>query len=352
MNCCAKCFQDREIIGYIDTNATQSGNCDFCNESNTSIIPAVELYDLFQELFISYAVPDTAEEIDNEELLFLHEHLIRWNLFRIKDPVIVQGLVQAIGSQLHSEMPALFVSRVVPQILLDPTYKDREREFIDKWQQFKQEIIATNRFIVATVLDLNVLAEILKLFEKVYRRGKRFYRARVSNIEGIDKMEMGKPPAYLATPGRANPKGISYLYLSNDIKTTIFEVRASLYDYITIAEFKLNEDVRLASLRNTSDISPFFLDNISIYLLYKRLIFSLEADLRKPLRKGDSDLDYIPTQYLCEFIKSLGYDGIEYSSSLNSEGFNIALFDDKKVICEGTKVYDVNKISYEYQPVE
>lgn len=36
--------------------------------------------------------------------------------------------------------------------------------------------------------------------------------------------------------------------------------------------------------------------------------------------------DYVPTQIIAELIKSLGYDGIAYKSSL-ANGHNIALFD-------------------------
>ncbi len=84
-------------------------------------------------------------------------------------------------------------------------------------------------------------------------------------------------------------------------------------------------------------------------MLYKQFISLLESDLIRPLRRHDSELDYLPTQYLCEFIKSLNYDGVEYSSSLNPDGFNIALFNDDKIECISANLYEVSKITYDYK---
>ena len=46
-----------------------------------------------------------------------------------------------------------------------------------------------------------------------------------------------------------------------------------------------------------------------------------------PTRPNENPLEYVPTQYLCEFVKSLGVGGIRYRSSLRPEGWNIVLFD-------------------------
>jgi len=66
--------------------------------------------------------------------------------------------------------------------------------------------------------------------------------------------------------------------------------------------------------------------------------------LSLPIRKRDQILDYIPTQYISEFIKSLGFDGVEYQSSLNSEGYNIAIFKPEKLECFKTNVYEIKDI--------
>ncbi len=52
--------------------------------------------------------------------------------------------------------------------------------------------------------------------------------------------------------------------------------------------------------------------------------------------------------YICEFIKKLGYDGIEYGSAMKEGGVNLAFFDDSKLSCVETSVIEVSNINIEY----
>jgi len=72
----------------------------------------------------------------------------------------------------------------------------------------------------------------------------------------------------------------------------------------------------------------------------------ISADLSKPHRRYDSELEYIPTQFICEFIKHLtGADGIKFSSSLDSEkGNNIVLFATDKVKCISVEGIRINQV--------
>ena len=78
----------------------------------------------------------------------------------------------------------------------------------------------------------------------------------------------------------------------------------------------------------------------------------LETELSKPLRRLDNELDYLPTQYLCEYIKHLGYDGVEYGSSLHENGINLVIFDETKLECITTKVHEISKINIESDVLE
>lgn len=57
-------------------------------------------------------------------------------------------------------------------------------------------------------------------------------------------------------------------------------------------------------------------------------------------------IDYIPSQYLCEFIKKSGFDGVVYRSSV-SEGINLALFDPAQAVGGEVELYSVTKVSVE-----
>jgi len=135
---------------------------------------------------------------------------------------------------------------------------------------------------------------------------------------------MGAPPNELAGHGRLNPIGIPYLYLSSNQLTAVSEVRPWVGSRITVAEFLLNQDISLINFSN-----KFFHRESSRQeyrgheFTWRNLItwmFSAPFDPR-------DDTAYVPTQYLSERIKGLGFDGILYDSSLNPKGYNITLFD-------------------------
>lgn len=75
--------------------------------------------------------------------------------------------------------------------------------------------------------------------------------------------------------------GISYLYLSDSEKTTLYEIRASLYDYVSVARFRLNEDIQVVNLSFLSiDIFAYAdEDMLEDILIYKDFILKLEDEL-------------------------------------------------------------------------
>ena len=84
----------------------------------------------------------------------------------------------------------------------------------------------------------------------------------------------------------------------------------------------------------------------NIVLVLLRL---LGDELSRPVSTTDSELEYLPSQYICEFIKLENYDGILYKSSVNNPGFNLVLFEEQsKVNCIGTKLYQVNDVNFGY----
>jgi hypothetical protein len=156
--------------------------------------------------------------------------------------------------------------------------------------------------------------------------------------------------------GRANPQGIPFLYLSEAKSTTLYEIRASYLDEISIATFKIIEPIKLIDFTSALQVSIFdasqqfsTLDEFVIGILLKKKI---SADLSRPQRRYDSELEYIPTQFICEFIKHLtGADGIKFSSSLDSDiGNNIVLFATKKVECIAVERVRINKINIDSEP--
>ncbi len=142
------------------------------------------------------------------------------------------------------------------------------------------------------------------------------------------------------------------MYLSKSIKTTLYETRATYLDELTIGEFKIKNTESIILVDFTALPSAFSYDsssNINDYtksILLKKLISS---DLSKPLRRYDSELEYIPTQFICEYIRYItGADGILFASSLHKEGKNIVLFEQKKVECFSVKRVSIKEFDISY----
>lgn len=47
----------------------------------------------------------------------------------------------------------------------------------------------------------------------------------------------------------------------------------------------------------------------------------------------------------------MGYDGIEFRSSLNPEGYNLAIFNPNKFVCTNVEVYDIKKIELDFKAI-
>lgn len=136
-------------------------------------------------------------------------------------------------------------------------------------------------------------------------------RYKASRFKGYNAKE-SLPPEKDVPSGRANPNLIRYLYLCEDSETPIYEVKPTIGQTVSLAKLKLNRDVKLYD---------FTLKNNGISLS----LFSLIGKKFSMPNYGDAT-HYLPTQYIAEKIRTMGFNGIRFKSSLNSNGKNIVLF--------------------------
>lgn len=233
-------------------------------------------------------------------------------------------------------------------------YKDEYQSFLQAWEDVKVEVKTNTRFFchmtsIADVLDdFDIDTDSLMLF-----KADKFFRARVHHKEEpvFRKDEMGCPPTpELATPGRANPSGIRYLYLCCDDRTPFYEVRPYYLDRVDIGEFLILEDnVKIVDFTEKVNLFKVFYDEGEDTFKQKvkrRVLFgAISNDLSKPLRSFDTELEYVPTQYICEYFKYIGADGIMFKSSVRTEGKNLVLFHPEKAECVEVHPYEVNRIA-------
>ena len=82
------------------------------------------------------------------------------------------------------------------------------------------------------------------------------------------------------------------------------------------------------------------------YAINKEHLNKINDEMGKIMSRSDSTLDYVPTQYITDFVKSIihngvaEYAGIEYKSVMHSDGYNLALFDPDLFKCVDMEGYD------------
>ena len=212
---------------------------------------------------------------------------------------------------------------------------------INKWEEFKKELQHENRFFPKKAIDTMHIKELLDYL--VLGNGhypKSIFRARINrDHREYSIKELGKPPIDKAPDGRANPKGISYFYGASNQVTAIAETRPYKSELVSVGEFFLKRDIVLIDLRNPRiTISPFGLDDDNLVLLFTQhmpFLLHLGRSLSIPILPHKKDLEYLPTQYLCELIKDHGFEGIVFKSSLGA-GDNFVIFNDDSL--NGKKV--------------
>lgn len=352
------CFEDVEIRTII-SSIGKRGTCDLTGEKNVYIYDTEHVsedYDLkayFLEIIDIYT-PESQlpPDFPSDNLKMIEEILVSdWSIFSVPKEC-VKSIIISICKSEYSENSKIFAERVGLEKLCDSDFLKRNcltRE--STWEKFTSSIKSINRFH-SNHINLDLLKTFFEssVMQKVIEKGNTdFYRARISDENGLKKNEMGPPPMGLITAGRANSQGIRCLYLSNDEITTIHEIRARAFDYISIGKFKAKQELQIVDLSNLDKISPFSMNdfNAEWFSINMSILKKISKEIAKPLRRQDSDLDYLPSQYIADYIKSLGYAGICYRSTLNKKGVNYAIFDGKKFECIEVSLVRIDSIKYE-----
>src|SRR5690625_1773272 len=347
MECCIHCFNDSYIIELIKSEDAIS-DCDYCGAEETFTIHIEFLTDDFENLFSIYEPTMHGEHFHHE----LHcptdygdslEEVIQddWNIF--SDETNQNTLLFDILNY-----------RKGYEDYLDPyeLYSKHEEAFTyisssSLWNEFKLSIKRENRFFPD--YDLSKELKLMLTNKSVnYQFDYKFYRARIGE-SSIDKM--GPPPANKATPGRANPKGIPYLYVANDYETCIAETRPWIGANVTISTLHSEEPINIIDLSTREFLSsPFLAENLSETLQVNNLLNQLSYELSKLVDPFDYDIEYIPTQYLAELIKKLGYDGLSYKSSLGP-GTNFVFFYPEKFNYIANEICNISAINYGFKRI-
>lgn len=316
--CCANCFGNLGLAKEIASRAKATSDCTYCSSKNAKIINPAELGEGFRGLLDSY-------EQHTEGLSLVQWLRDDWDMFN--HPKMDDAHAKYLLGDILNDgeiVRKLFVP--VSQSTAAP---------VSRWEELRQELMHRNRFFPDVQIDLETLRNLLQaLVLDQSDIPTKWYRARIQTEDEPFPIEkMGAPPPKIAAHGRANPAGIPYLYVASDKQTAISEVRPHAGEKVCVAGFTTASNLNLIDLRHPRrSVSPFSLadflpDEANPGQIRLEIAFlqRLGDELTQPVSPSDAAFEYAPSQYLCEFIKQCGYDGVIYRSSIGG-GMNLALF--------------------------
>ncbi|MCK3826921.1 RES domain-containing protein [Pseudomonas sp. W2Aug9] len=329
--CCSLCFEDRQISREIAAKASETGTCSFCKAENVPLIAPILLREFFEQLQGSYIVTEDGGK-----------NLAEWFKldWRLCDSLSILQTKELLGEIFDDAN--LLRTNFVP--ISQPTSTN-----LNLWARLRTELMEENRFFPkGTISDERMHFLATQLILQNADIPAVWYRARIQETSvPYTADQMGPPPKEKATHGRANPAGISYLYIASDLNTAISEIRPHTGELVTVAEFELTEQVNLVDLRFPRKlVTPFICENESDIIQLRGDVEFLERlgeELTRPVLPRAAAIDYIPSQYLCEMIKKFGFDGVIYRSSVGSE-MNMALFYPHKARARGASMHYVSKV--------
>lgn len=337
--CCPECFDDRGLRKNIIPSLNPvRGKCDFCESKDVDLIEPGELAPYFEMLISVYELEPNGkplvEWMKDDWQLFSHPRMDVAHAKELLSEILDNGdIVRKAFSPSTS-----YIS-----------------EGLVRWETLRDELMYKNRYFLDETLDIDRLKELLD-YLPADDMPERWYRARILTGEASYSIDqMGAPPKQLATHGRANPIGIPYLYLGSIPETAAAEVRPHTGEVACVADFTIRTPLTAVDLRNPRKlVSPFLLGDASAIGQMRADIPFLERlgeELTRPVLPRSAAIDYLPSQYLCEFIKKSGYDGVVYRSSV-SNGMNLALFDPSKADGGHVDLFSISKVSVEVTRVE
>ncbi len=228
---------------------------------------------------------------------------------------------------------------------------------------FEQAVRKRNRFIYdsATKDFLKIVLETSKSRVEEIKEGSILWRSQLGHdwepcYEGDEHIgdvpspffhKRMKPLNDSACEGRANPKGIPYLYLSTDMNTAMAEVRPWVGSYISVAQFKLLKNVRLINCTSEDKGAMTYLKEPEPKKREIAVWRDIDKAFFRPVTSNETNADYVSTQIIAELFKNNGFDGIAYRSSLG-KGHNITLFDLEVADLINCTLYEAKKVSFDF----
>ena len=312
---CKECFADEELRKEVENNSIDEGKCDVCGKTGKRCDLSV-----FTDFLMS-VIRLFKKDVNSEDTIIsiLEKD---WNVFSnsLCAQIILNEVIHSNALAINIDDKVSYIDDIINRVIV--------------WDQLKKDVKENYRYFVDhdrfdDYADLSPSSEL--------KEGTLLYRARIipEGMKKLNCIEMGCPETGKATAGRANPLGIPYLYLCKDEKTTYYEVRSVYLDKLSVGTFRIQHNLKIVDFNSKSSLFLSFdgTSPLSDTVVKKKILDAISHDLSKPMRRYDSELEYIPTQLICEYCKRNKADGICFGSSLHGGGVNYVLFNPEEAKC-------------------
>lgn len=361
MRCCTYCFADesaRDLLAKTGDSLCK-GACDICGSENVELYelrPESELAYQFEKMFDVFAPIDNVAESAVAEVRGSLYSLFTsiWEVFSEVDEERFYDFARALfpGDARIEEM-------TTGEVALAPRRGTKSvTDFAifgaKTWDDFSHEIKHRNRYC-AEVENREALDNLLNSLERMVETDTEWHRARIWNNKArtpqID--DLCEPDYHKAGEGRMSPKGVSCLYIASTPVTAMAEIRAAVHDTVAVAKMHPKERLRILDLSGIDGISPCHSEVDCAELVANiENLRRIKAELVRPMRSTDDPVEYVPTQFIADCARRLGFDGIGYDSVMQSDeenpGYNIACFHGARThfVMDGIELFRIKGINY------
>lgn len=382
MYCCVECFSEPLIREFIKDHG-DLGECDYCDSENV-YTAGVDVVGDFVMAGVNRAYEDPQEHVgyDSEEGKYfipptdIYEILIYDHEIFSDKPFDQHKLVSALVQDTIME----YVQR--DPYGPPPGHSDEE----EYWEKFCLNVKKRKRY-TAFYTDNNtdetdlsnptnfmrsIVEDITADYVRPIEKGTKLFRARIEKRGTKFKhKDLTSPPIELSRHNRMSPAGISFFYGSlEEPRTCINEIRPSVGERVVVAEFRVNRKLSVLDLSQDieKETSIFSKDYSYDHERRNSFLRLFVAEIAKPIRPMDQEIDYVPTQVFTEFVRWWDYrdiyfwdtntdkakpdyiDGMVFPSSLRENGKNIVFFKGPEISIKKTKT-DTPWLTYRRQQV-
>ena len=369
-SCCTECFRDPYIRERINETGVD-GDCLRCGCNKVKVVSPGELTELFDPIVDQFMISAVGQDrlpsdelfdttplldcIEQEFGTFFSDRLdLADNCRTLFEEIVNYDRLQGDPKDMEwLDLNDAWVPKSDEFTYRSPEdlwtifahHLQYERRFIP--DEYDHEIIPPQdwlpEFLVGLTRPINGSSNWFRCRDVVVQTGKV--------VEPLPLCKMGAPPRELAIAGRANPHGIRFLYLSSDEVTSVAEKRAAKGQLVSVAKFIMKADARVIDLTRVPYLdSPFGKSEGMLPYLVERvgIIKHLAEELATPVNPNASDIEYVPTQFLVEVIRSQGFDGVVFNSAMG-EGENLVLFNVENASPSSVSVFRVTNSGYSIQ---